>query len=977
MMHEDWSRLRTLFDEALERPAAEREAFISSLGSDRMAHELRELLAAHDGSGPFDRLMDEISGSGVEQLLHLEPGDELGAYRVVREIGRGGMAVVYEAFDVRHERQVAVKVLRPELAALIGADRFVQEMRTTAKLQHPHIIPLFDSGESDGYLFYVMPYVEGESLREKLNREGRLGLEEAVGITTDVADALDCAHQHGVIHRDVKPGNVLLYEGRPMVSDFGIALAMSVTVDGRAGAGVPLGTPDYMSPEQAEGRREITHRSDIYSLGCMLYEMLTGNRPFGRDSERSVSEQHAAEPVPDIRTVRPSVPEPVSRAIMMAMAKAPADRYETAGELAQAIQPPEEVSAQFRRRYGRFFRRDVRWLVNVAAAVAFLLAGVWLTAEFTGGEGGGAEPAALGMRTRQLTHDGNVIRAAISPDGSMFARAIFDDDDKATARIVVQDIEGALPERVLALTPHGALGDLDWMPDGSGVTFFGAHMGTMGQHLVPVDGGPVQTGAVRWRHARAAGSDRIALWGPQWKQVLLMPTSGWAEGPRAGSLDSIPLSGDYDFIQDVALAPGGGRLIVSTFGGSAGTLRLIDLAEGAETVLNTDYGRLTHLNWVRAGRAFYYTRTLPVGGMQLMRLTFGSDGALNGAPLSVMELADSLWVTHVETDARRLVAVRTLVDSRLVRVSRRPGADSTTVHEVTGGDGAIEHRTSPDGAWIAFMASSVSRGDSPDESIGTGGYDLYRVAAAGGTPERISAHGGIKDFAWSPDGRFIAFTAPYQDTVSVWLVASDGGSPVRLRGSHTNGTVVWAPGPLIYGLPGNRNYEVVRNLRIHTATDTAALTPSNLSRAWNSIVDGDRSPLVGTEDGWMFRPHTSPDGRWAAIGWNRQSGQPGVWRISLSDSAQRLVKADTRDVRYGPDGWAPDGSAIIAVTGSRFVRLPLDGSEPESIFDWTSEPPYYLFCEPPFTPLEFDVHCVELTRGLDAVLIEDFDPQAD
>jgi Tol biopolymer transport system component len=778
-----------------------------------------------------------------------------------------------------------------------------------------------------------------------------------------------------VIHRDVKPGNVLLYEGRPMVSDFGIALAMSVPVDGRAGAGVPLGTPDYMSPEQAEGQSEITHRSDIYSLGCMLYEMLSGSRPFGRDSERSVSEQHAAGPVPDIRTVRPSVPDPVGRAIATAMAKAPADRHSTAGEFAGAIEPPDVASSQFRRRYRRFFRGDGRWLVNVAATVAFLLAGVWLTAEFTGGEGGDAEPAAAGMRTRQLTDDGNVIRAAISPDGSHFVRAVH--DDRATARIVVSDIEGVLPERTLALVPQGPLSRLGWVPDGSAITFFGAHMGTIGQHLMPIEGGPVQTGAIRWLHARAADSDRIALWGPQWKQVLLMPESGWVDAPPAGSVDSIPVAGDYDVIQDVVLVPGGSRLIVSTFGGSTGVLRLINVADKAETILTTDYGRLTHLNWVRGGRALYYTRTSPLGAMQLMRLAFGADGLFDGEAVPVVELTDSLWVTHVDTDARSLVAVRTLVDSRLVRVSRRPGTDSTTIHPVTGGDGAIKHRTSPDGAWIAFMASGVSRGDSADESTGTGGYYLYRVAAAGGTPERISAYGGIKDFAWSPDGRFVAFAAPYQDTVSVWLMASDGGSPVRLRGSHTNGTVVWAPGPLIYGLPGNRNYQVVRNLRIDTATDSAALTPSNLRRAWNSIVTGQQSPLVGAEDGWMFSPRASPDGRWIAVWWNRQAGEPGVWRIPLSGSAQQLVQADTRDVRYRPGGWAPDGSAIIAATEGRYVRLPLDGPEPELIFDAPADPVYRLDCESPSTTLEFDIHCVELSSGSDAVLIENFDPQAD
>jgi len=193
-------------------------------------------------------------------------------YAIERELGQGGMATVYLAQDLKHERQVAIKVLRPELAAVLGAERFVQEIKTTAQLSHPHILPLFDSGEAQGFLYYVMPYIEGETVREKLNRETQLGIEEAVRITTEVADALDYAHRHGVIHRDIKPENILLHDGRPMVMDFGIALAVSAAAGGRmTETGLSLGTPHYMSPEQATADKHISSRSDIYSLGAVLY----------------------------------------------------------------------------------------------------------------------------------------------------------------------------------------------------------------------------------------------------------------------------------------------------------------------------------------------------------------------------------------------------------------------------------------------------------------------------------------------------------------------------------------------------------------------------------------------------------------------------------------------------------------------------------------------------------------------------------
>jgi eukaryotic-like serine/threonine-protein kinase len=192
-------------------------------------------------------------------------------YRIERELGQGGMATVYLARDLKHDRLVAVKVLKPELAAVLGAERFVQEIKTTAALQHPHILPLFDSGEADGFLYYVMPFIDGETLRSKLDRETQLGVDESVKIASDVADALQYAHAHGVIHRDIKPENILLANGRPMVADFGIALAVSAAAGGRmTETGLSLGTPHYMSPEQATAEKEITGRSDIYSLATVL-----------------------------------------------------------------------------------------------------------------------------------------------------------------------------------------------------------------------------------------------------------------------------------------------------------------------------------------------------------------------------------------------------------------------------------------------------------------------------------------------------------------------------------------------------------------------------------------------------------------------------------------------------------------------------------------------------------------------------------
>src|SRR5574341_485257 len=210
-------------------------------------------------------------------------------YRLDRELGQGGMATVYLAADLKHDRKVAIKVLKPELAAVLGAERFVVEIKTTAALSHPHILPLFDSGTADGFLFYVMPFIEGETIRDKLNRETQFGVDEAVRIAREVADALDYAHRHGVIHRDIKPENILLHDGRARVMDFGIALAVSAAAGGRmTETGLSLGTPHYMSPEQATAEKEITGRSDIYSLASVLYEMLAGAPPHSGGSAQQI-----------------------------------------------------------------------------------------------------------------------------------------------------------------------------------------------------------------------------------------------------------------------------------------------------------------------------------------------------------------------------------------------------------------------------------------------------------------------------------------------------------------------------------------------------------------------------------------------------------------------------------------------------------------------------------------------------------------
>src|SRR5438128_4023216 len=305
-------------------------------------------------------------------------------YAVERKLGRGGMATVFLAEDLKHRRPVAIKVLHPELAAAAGADRFLREIEVAARLQHPHIVPLYDSGAAAGFLYYVMPFVEGESLRARLEREKQLSLEDTLRIAGEVAGALAYAHSHGVVHRDIKPENVMLSGGTVVVADFGIARAVTAAGDEHqlTQTGTVIGTPAYMSPEQATGSAEIDGRSDQYSLACVVYEMLVGEPPFTGPTAQAVMARHSLDLVSPPSIVRASIPDAVEDALLRALAKTPADRFPTAALFAEALARPSAATGPMRRAT-RATPVTMRWLglppsVAVGLGVVVVAAGAWL-----------------------------------------------------------------------------------------------------------------------------------------------------------------------------------------------------------------------------------------------------------------------------------------------------------------------------------------------------------------------------------------------------------------------------------------------------------------------------------------------------------------------------------------------------------------------------------------------------------------------
>jgi serine/threonine-protein kinase len=383
-------------------------------------------------------------------------------YQIIREVGAGGMATVYLARDVKHDRQVALKVLRPELAAALGSERFPREIKFVAQFQHPHILSLYDSGEAQGFLYFVMPYVEGESLADRIARDKQLPVSDAVRILREVADALAYAHARGVVHRDIKPGNVLLSGRHAVVTDFGVAKAVSAAGgDKVTTVGMAVGTPHYMAPEQAMGQGDIDARADIYALGILGYEMLAGRLPFAADTPQGILAAHVMTAPKDIRELRPGMPGPLADAIMRCLAKNPADRWQTADELVAQLElvaatPSGGMTPTHTRPHrgvGPAPRSSRRaWIIGVVAALV------------VGGGGTGAWLMTRGGSSGRIERVGVLPIKDISGKDSLFVRAMHDALTTAIAQIgtvgvasgsdMMRYADGATPDRDVASREH-------------------------------------------------------------------------------------------------------------------------------------------------------------------------------------------------------------------------------------------------------------------------------------------------------------------------------------------------------------------------------------------------------------------------------------------------------------------------------------------------------------------------------------------
>ena len=476
-------------------------------------------------------------------------------YRIERQIGAGGMATVYLAHDLKLGREVALKVLRPELGAVLGTERFLAEVKITARLDHPHILTLIDSGSAGGLLYYVLPYVRGESLRDLLNREQQLGVDQALAITKQVGSALDYAHRQGVIHRDIKPENILLHEGVAVLADFGIALAVQEAAGSRiTETGLSLGTPQYMSPEQATGDRAIDARSDVYSLAAVLYEMIAGEPPITGATKQAIFAKLLTEPPTKLRVIRNTVPEVVERAVGKALSKVPADRFATAGAFARALGVPAGPTSVMPAR--RWSARPMVAALGLAAGVAVVaLIGLSVREKWGVAKGVGVT---LTDR-RQITFTGHVSLPAISSNGKTLAyRTSNCGPAGCTYGVELQDVGGAASRRLF--DGASAIYSIEWSPDSRNLLFSATTNPLFGMFVVSALGDTPRL--VSYGASFFAGGDSLLL-----RRTPVDTEDKWllVSGLDGRARDSIHVAGPGEKLTFFTGVPGSRWIVVGIY----------------------------------------------------------------------------------------------------------------------------------------------------------------------------------------------------------------------------------------------------------------------------------------------------------------------------------------------------------------------------------------------------------------------------
>ncbi len=822
-------------------------------------------------------------------------------YRVERDeqgqpsrLGAGGMATVYLAQDLKHHRKVAIKVLRPELAAALGAERFLREIEISASLHHPHILALYDSGTADGLLYYVMPLVEGESLRDRLNRDRQLPVDDALQIAREVADALSYAHGRGVVHRDVKPENILLESGHAVVADFGIARAISAAGGEQlTETGLVVGTPAYMSPEQAAGDRDIDGRSDLYSLACVLFEMLAGQPPFTGPTVESVVRQHVTAPPPPVTQFRPAVPAAVADALARALAKTPADRFNPVAQFTAALDrtgvaPP--APSTFR----------PRALVVGLMVLTLVAAAGLIMARLSR-----ATPLPVVVRTMQVTRDpGLEVDPALSPDGAMVAYAA---GPPTKMQILVRQVTGG---RIISLTGDSAGNHRwpRWSPDGSRI----AYQTDRGIDVIPALGGqPRPVARLRDESAWVPGQGLLAgfAWSPDGRYIA------YATGVVGEGIVIVPVDGGEPrrldgvrYLHSLAWSPDGSRLACVSdnsefvfgqayFGNEGGSSIWIVPVDGSDPVRVTDDQSLNMSpQWSKDGRQLFWVSTRS-GGRDIYRVRLNRTGTPAGTPDRLTTGADAHTISLSADDTRLAYSsFRTVSNIWSIPIPRSGPVSIREARPVTRGRQTIETvDVSRDGQWLVF------------DSDRNGNSDIYRLRVGEDEPTQLTTD-PAGDFSpeWSPDGRYIAFHSLRHGNRDVFTMASDGSNLTQRTSSTAHELdAAWSP---------DGNALVVERL------DTGGVlgTPTFLILP----LDGGQPRTI---EGYGDFAKWSPAGDLIVY-----HAVDGLRVVSAHEPGSRLVadKAIEGAEPFYAD-WSPDGRTIYylaqGVEGSSIRAVPVSG----------------------------------------------------
>lgn len=833
-----------------------------------------------------------------------------GRYAVVREVGAGGMATVFLARDVKHDRHVALKVLRAELGAVLGVERFLSEIKVTAHLQHPHLLPLFDSGEADGLLFYVMPFVEGESLRARLDAEHQLPIEEALRITLAVASALEYAHKQGVIHRDLKPENILLQHGEPMVSDFGIALAVSNAGGARVTqTGLSLGTPQYMSPEQATGDRVVDARSDIYSLAAVFYEMLTGEPPHSGKTAQAIIARVLTEKANSTRAMRDTVPEHIDAAVLKALSKLPADRFASAAEFSAVLKNPSIMAAGAvdgsRARGGDRAAANGRVPIGTGGSRAFAR-GVfpWVVALVGAGfglaswmgfglrpAGGGAADAVVRFTVALPSSVGFVAAnsaLAISPDGSAI---VVGSPPQRSVGLFIRTLDN--PQLVRLAGTEGAGLFAAFSPDGAWIAF---NKGTT-LMKVPRGGGPVVT--IAEGVSASAGfaweeGDRIVFSKvrntvlARWSNGLWTMSSMGADARQLTTLDSATEVGQGT----PSPLPGGRAVLFATVnnGGGLGQIAVATL-DGKVTRLGIDGASPQYTD---DGHLVFFDLAGSVMSVPFDLRSLRITGAATPLVQGVASRTGRTGQWAVSRNGTLVYNLGTFA-STLVSVDR--SGEATPLYPEA--RGYRRPRVSPDGRRVV-----VEVGDG--RTAGSGGkVDLWMLERGSGTISRFTFGLPSSDPVWTRDGKRVAYARSE---------ASGIGSDIFWQAADGSG----AAEPL-YEAPGSQwPYGF-------TPDDKTLVFNQNIERG---AVGGIYTVGVGEKLGKpLFTsefsnrlPDLSPDGKWVTYASNESGrveiyvrpfpGPGGKWAVSTGGGDQPLWNPNGREIFYR------DGTNVIAASVS-------------------------------------------------------------